>query len=125
MCHHGCPGFKIERFLQPCLLLLLSSGSSYGYELLEEVRREWFQNEVLDPGLVYRSLRKMEEQGLVCSEWVTGDSGPARRMYVITGEGRRILEAWVVHIQSRLQRFEKFLKRYEGLLLGEKGEKLQ
>jgi len=67
----------------------------------------------------------MEEQGLVCSEWVTGDSGPARRMYVITGAGRRVLEAWVIHIQSQLQRFERFLQRYEGLLLKEKGEKLQ
>ncbi len=125
MCHHGCPGFKIERFLQPCLLLLLSLGSSYGYELLEEIRREWFQNEALDPGLVYRSLRKMEAEGLVGSEWVIGESGPARRMYVITEEGRRVLGAWVTHIQSQLQRFEKFLKKYDEVFLEREGEKLK
>lgn len=122
MVHDGCPGFKIERFLQPCLLLLLARGSSHGYELLEEIRKTWFQNETLDVGLVYRSLRRMEEEGLVRSEWIVGNSGPAKRVYCVTEKGHSALRSWVGHIRSQLERFEIFLRKYEELFPEEGGK---
>ncbi|MEN3185813.1 MAG: PadR family transcriptional regulator [Atribacterota bacterium] len=119
---NGCPGFKIERFFRPCLLLLLAHEPSHGYELLEEIRKTWFQNEMCDGGLVYRSLRRMEEEGLVRSEWTMGSSGPAKRVYYITEKGHAALRSWVVHIQSQLKRFEAFLRKYEELLSEKRGK---
>ncbi|MEN3203010.1 MAG: helix-turn-helix transcriptional regulator [Atribacterota bacterium] len=116
-----CPGFRVERFIQPCLLLLLAQKRAHGYELLEELRSLFFQEETLDPSLVYRSLRKMEEDGLILSEWVTGGPGPARRVYTITEEGRAALDLWVEHIRKQLQRFETFLREYSDILEGREG----
>ncbi|NSW77297.1 MAG: PadR family transcriptional regulator [Candidatus Atribacteria bacterium] len=89
----ACPGFKIERFLQSCLPLLLARGSSRGYELLEEIRKTWLQNETPDVGLVYRSLRRMEEEGLVRSGLIIGNSGPAKRVYCVTEKGHSALQS--------------------------------
>jgi len=116
--HCECPGFRIERFIQPCLLLLLARKSAHGYELLEELRNLFFQGEALDPSLVYRSLRKMEEDGFILSEWATGGSGPARRVYTITEEGKVALALWAEHIRVQLQRFETFLREYSSVLEG-------
>lgn len=119
--HCECPGFRVERFVQPCLLLLLARKRAHGYELLEGLRNLFFQKEALDPSLVYRSLRKMEEDGLILSEWVTGGPGPARRVYTITGEGEAALSSWAEHIRKQLQRFETFLREYSGILEGREG----
>lgn len=114
--HCECPGFRVERFVQPCLLLLLARKRAHGYELLEELRSLFFQEEALDPSLVYRSLRKMEEDGLILSEWITSGPGPARRVYTITEEGKVALNLWAEHIRKQLQRFETFLREYSSIL---------
>jgi DNA-binding PadR family transcriptional regulator len=98
--------------------LLLARKSAHGYELLEELRNLFFQGEALDPSLVYRSLRKMEEDGFILSEWATGGSGPARRVYTITEEGKVALALWAEHIRVQLQRFETFLREYSSVLEG-------
>lgn len=86
----ACPDFNVERFLQLCFLLLLACGSSHGDELLEEIRKTWFRHEPLDVGLVYRNLRRMEG-GLVGSEWIVGNSGPAKRVCCVTEKGHNAL----------------------------------
>lgn len=111
----ACPDFNVERFLQLCFLLLLARGSSHGYELLEEIRKTWFRHEPLDVGLVYRNLRRMEG-GLVGSEWIVGNSGPAKRVCCVTERGHSAFRSWIGHIQSRLGRLEIFLGTYEELL---------
>lgn len=118
--HHAeCPGFRIERFLQPCVLLFLLGGPAHGYELMERIKTLFFQSIPLDPGLLYRTLRKMEEEGFVVSSWVMESSGPARRVYGITEEGRVALRLWVDHIREQLLRFQRFLEEYQRI---EKGE---
>lgn len=62
-----------------------------------------------DPGVVYRHLRKLEQEGLVLSGFQPGD-GPARRVYEITDEGRRCLGDWVEGIVSLRGSLEDFLR---------------
>lgn len=107
-----CPGFRVDRFLQPCLLLFLLEKPAHGYELMERVKAFFFQNTSLDPGLLYRTLRRMEENGLVVSTWVTETSGPAKRVYSITEEGKVALRLWAEHIEQQLLRFQRFLEEY-------------
>lgn len=113
--HCECPGFRIGRFLQPCLLLLLFRRKAHGYELIEELQKLWFEGENLDPGLVYRTLRRLEEDGFVSSEWVTEGPGPARRVYALTEEGRAILHSWAKYIKAQIPRLQSFLARYREL----------
>ncbi|KXG77990.1 hypothetical protein AN618_07980 [Fervidicola ferrireducens] len=113
--HHskeGCPGFRMEKFIQPCMLLLLYERPAHGYELMERLAQLGFVGHI-DPGAVYRNLRKMEEDGLVKSEWESGESGPAKRRYVLTPEGEEAIHGWAVHVRYQMERLKAFLDKYE------------
>ncbi|HBT20335.1 MAG TPA: PadR family transcriptional regulator [Peptococcaceae bacterium] len=96
-------------FIQPCLLLLLYEKPSHGYELMEKLLEFDLS---LDAATVYRNLRKLEEEGLVSSQWYTQETGPARRLYKLTMDGEDMLHSWVHTIRRRKAVLEKFLKRY-------------
>jgi poly-beta-hydroxybutyrate-responsive repressor len=87
---------KIEarprNWITPVALVLLKEKSSYGYELME--RLEQFSFEQISAGTLYRTLRRMEQEGLCKSEWERSGGGPARRMYSITESGEAYLAAW-------------------------------
>ncbi|NPV52670.1 MAG: PadR family transcriptional regulator [Firmicutes bacterium] len=120
-CHsqlpHGCrySGSRIERFIEPCLLLLLREKPAHGYDLMERLRDFGFDGENQDPGMVYRNLRRLEEDGMVRSEWDTTGSGPARRLYEVTPEGKELLQAWVEVIRQNIVTLKSFLERYDAL----------
>ena len=107
-----CPeGGRIRGFLQPWVLLLLAEKPAHGYELLERLGREE-DTPAADPGLLYRTLRQFEEEGLVRSSWETQGPGPARRIYEITDDGLEYLHAWVAGIRRLRERLERFLAVY-------------
>ena len=55
----------------------------------------------VDAGGLYRTLRRMEEEGFVTSKWVEGDSGPQKREYDLTAEGYELAEDWFEHLRER------------------------
>ena len=61
-----------------------------------------------DPGLVYRNLRRLEEQGMVSSEWETGGAGPARRLYQLSSDGEDYLAAWRQQIEQNIRQWQNF-----------------
>jgi PadR family transcriptional regulator, regulatory protein PadR len=100
---HGC---EPRNFLQSCLLLLLIDGPAHGYELIRRLTPYDVTHD--DPGHVYRGLRSMEGEGLVSSTWTRSDTGPSRRVYDITRDGRVALETWnreLGHVRELLERF--------------------
>lgn len=107
-----CLGGHLRGFLQPCLLLLLSQGASHGYELMERLAHEPAMPQA-DPGLLYRTLRQMEAEGLVTSSWDTEGQGPARRRYTITPEGLALLHAWAARLAAMRADIDAFLERLE------------
>lgn len=107
-----CPSSRLERFAEPCLLLSLAEQPSHGYELIERLTGIGLEELAPDPTVVYRTLRRMERDGLVTSEWIPGESGPARRLYRLTPEGEELLHAWVVTIRKNKDALEQFLSTY-------------
>lgn len=107
-----CPGGTMERFVQPCLLLLLHERAAHGYELIQSLHEFGFTENDADPGTVYRNLRRMEEEGTVTSQWDTGKGGPARRIYQLTPEGEKILHQWAGHISHNIKRLSRFMEKY-------------
>ncbi|MDI6710039.1 MAG: helix-turn-helix transcriptional regulator [Bacillota bacterium] len=103
----------MERFMQPCLLLLLQRRSTHGYELIQNLDEFGFSEGEADPGSVYRHLRRLEDDGLVTSEWQTQESGPAKRLYRLTPDGEEVLSAWARTIARNKARLENFLARYQ------------
>ena len=108
----NCPGGKTERFIQPSLLLALRNHPSYGYELLDKILAFGFLDGPADPGMIYRHLRKLEEEGFVSSTWDTSGTGPARRYYHLTTEGEDLLGNWIPFMERNLKSLGKFLSLF-------------
>jgi PadR family transcriptional regulator PadR len=102
---------RVERFVEPSLLLLLRERPLHGYELLERIP-ELGEGRV-DIGNLYRLLRRLEDEGLVRSEWSADLPGPAKRTYELTPEGRRLLDRWAEALREAQGTIGKFLDRYE------------
>jgi poly-beta-hydroxybutyrate-responsive repressor len=98
--------------LEPALLLLLHVEEAHGYTLLMQL--EEFGLAALDPSVVYRTLRDLEECGLVSSVWDEEESqGPPRRVYRVTAEGDQVLGQWVKDLRDARDRLDHLLERYE------------
>ncbi|MEN6430464.1 MAG: PadR family transcriptional regulator [Coriobacteriales bacterium] len=101
------PGRGREGLIEPLVLVALTSGSAHGYDLIQSVETIAEGAVKADPGGLYRTLRRLEESGLVRSMWVEGDSGPQRREYAITSAGREALGWWQRHLSARAQVFQR------------------
>ena len=108
-----CPGAgRVRGFIQPQILLLLAQAPRHGYELMDLLGGDEDAPGV-DPGFLYRTLRRFEKLGLVQSSWDTERQGPARRVYKITPEGVEYLHAWVANVRRTRQRLDRFLADYQ------------
>jgi DNA-binding PadR family transcriptional regulator len=73
-----------------------------------------FNSMRVDPSLVYRSLRDMEEMGLVSSEWSEDESqGPKRRVYQITAQGDHYLTEWIEDLRRTRAEIDQLISAYE------------
>ena len=78
---------------RPLVLSILVRGESYGYAILQEVKRlsrgelEWTD------GMLYPVLHRLERDGLVRARWVTGENGRRRKVYRVSASGGKELEA--------------------------------
>ena len=65
----------------------------YGYQIAKEL--DSFQGGLpVKQGTLYPVLRALEAGGLLTSEVEPSVSGPPRRYYSVTDEGRQALELW-------------------------------
>jgi len=106
---------KPERYMQPSILLSLKRKPSYGYELIQNISEFGFVEGKAPPGMIYRHLRELEENGLVSSEWQTEETGPAKRIYRLTAEGSEVLDFWIDYMKSQAERLTKFVKVFEDI----------
>ncbi len=107
---------KAERYMKPSLLLALREGRArYGYDLLTTIQEYGFVQGKAPPGMVYRHLRQLEEEGLVTSSWQTEDAGPAKRVYEISADGLDALTGWTEFMEQQAQCLLRFVKRYRDL----------
>jgi PadR family transcriptional regulator, regulatory protein PadR len=113
---------KYERYIQASILLALKIKSSYGYELIQEIPRFGFIEGQAPPGMIYRHLRDLEENGLVASQWETQGAGPAKRVYQLTDEGMAALAFWIEYMESQVQRLARFIQTYREIKSPEKNE---
>jgi len=104
---------RIERFVEPALLLLLRERPHHGYELIERLPEIAGAETRVDVGNLYRLLRALEAEGIVTSEWVADLPGPAKRTYELTADGRRLLDRWTAALRDAQTVIQSFLDRYD------------
>lgn len=97
-CHNSGP--QIRGFLIPCLLMLLNKSDSHGYQLIESLGNLNYLNNIPDSGVIYRHLRKLEQEEMIESELQEGGGGPARKVYSITDKGEDCLLTWSAGLKN-------------------------
>lgn len=110
---HGHGRRRKVFFIESCLLVLLQREPSYGYSLKESLREFGVDPDTLDPSILYRTLKDMEEQGLVSSNWDEENSlGPQRKTYTLTQTGHQVLDQWIQALRIRRAEIEKLEQAY-------------
>jgi len=104
-----CAMGNLYRFVEPVLLFLLQKkGRAHGYELANELPKHALTDAEIEVSALYRTLRQLEQNDCVTSEWNVEGSGPARRLYKLTPHGEEHLEEWITvlaHMSESMSRF--------------------
>lgn len=97
-----CHGGSLAKLVHPVVMMVLSSkGPVHGYRIVQEAARTpILAGSRPDRTGVYRVLRELEKQGFVVSSWETSASGPARKSYRLTPEGRECLACWIKTLEK-------------------------
>ena len=100
-----------HRWMEPFVMVLLAGGAAHGYAIVGELAQLGITNGAVDVGQVYRTLRDLEQAGLVTSQWATG-TGAARRDYALTETGQAALDEWAAVMKERKRLLGEFDARY-------------
>jgi PadR family transcriptional regulator PadR len=107
-----CAMGNTYRFIEPVLLLMLQEKKhSYGYELFAALGEYALTDAQIERAALYRTLRTLEENGYVTSNWETDSAGPARRVYSLTESGHVHLREWSEVMSQLGCAMEAFAKR--------------
>ena len=74
---HWAVRARVERLIEPAVLLLLQERPRHGYDLLEDIPDLVGEGADVDLGNLYRLLRGLEAEGVVSSSWHV--DSPVRR----------------------------------------------
>ena len=70
------------------ILAVLESGDSHGYAIAREIERRSEGALPFKEGTLYSALHALENKGWIEANWDTSGSGPARKVYALTENGR-------------------------------------
>lgn len=74
--------------LEYCVLLIISKGEIYASDIIAELKKARL---LVVEGTLYPLLTRLKNNGLLSYNWVESTSGPPRKYYLLTIEGKEIL----------------------------------
>ena len=77
---------------QTIVLTVLKDTPQHGYGVAREIERRSGNTLQFKEGTLYPALHALERDGLITGNWEPSESGPPRKVYAITPEGRKELE---------------------------------
>ena len=75
--------------LEFCILLIVSKGEAYASDILKTLKAA---DLIVVEGTLYPLLSRLKTNDLVQYEWKESKSGPPRKYYTITKNGRAVLK---------------------------------
>ncbi|MGI6385566.1 MAG: PadR family transcriptional regulator [Desulfomonilia bacterium] len=107
-----CSGVNLARYLYPAILATLLDGPRHGYSILKSVSgSRFFSQNPPDPTGLYRTLNKMESEGLLQTSREVEKT--QKKVYSLTERGRHCLGEWIETLtahQAYLADFTDFLR---------------
>src|SRR5271166_3422318 len=94
------------------LLAVLNESAEdlYGYEIAKRLASANEGTSIFKEGTIYPVLRALSAGNLLTSRIVPSYSGPPRRYYRITDEGRQVLEQWSAIWQGTRSFVDRFIE---------------
>jgi PadR family transcriptional regulator len=92
--------------LEYCVLALLRDEPRYGFDIVRALAEG--DGMVTSEGTIYPLLSRLRKDGLVESTWQESPTGPPRRYYQLTKQGRAALDAFA----GEWQRFRDAVDRF-------------
>jgi PadR family transcriptional regulator, regulatory protein PadR len=99
----------LQGTLELLALRLLRSGPLNGWDIMQRI--QVVSGEVLSvtPGALYPTLHRLEERGLISSEWGASENNRRAKFYRLTAAGRKQLDA-------QRETWERFTGAVEAIL---------
>ena len=98
----------VGRACRPCSIAV------YGYDMRKAILERTNGEVDVDVGGLYRSLRRLEDEGAVASRWCDEDVGPRRREYELTQQGVELAEQWLDALRARRRLDDLLVELLEG-----------
>ena len=105
---------KRGRHAPAFVLLIIAQKPAYGLEILSKLNEGIAENN-LDTAVIYRSLKSLEADGRVASEWVESESGAPKKVYHITESGLELLDKYSSDIEISIKHLNYFMEMYREL----------
>jgi len=94
------------------ILSIIRENPIHGSEI-HRILKEKYNLNIPKP-IIYMILRKLEERGMIISEWELSDRGPVRRIYRMTEEGLDYLNESVNRLKELKRIIDDLLSKLEG-----------
>ena len=91
------------------LKTLETMGPQHGFGLARRIEQISGQRLSVNPGTLYPTLLKLEQEGTIASEWGTSDNNRRARFYRLTRTGRRQVEREALAWQDATDIVARFL----------------
>ncbi|MCO5936684.1 PadR family transcriptional regulator [Mucilaginibacter sp. RB4R14] len=75
--------------LEYCILSVIAKGEIYASDIIAELKKARL---LVVEGTLYPLLTRLKNNGLLSYNWVESTSGPPRKYYVLSDEGRKVLQ---------------------------------
>ncbi|GGF89889.1 transcriptional regulator [Paenibacillus albidus] len=92
--------------LELCVLSLTAKKDRYGYELVEEISK----NFEISEGTIYPLLRRLTQEGLFSTYLMESTEGPPRKYYKLMPKGLDLKEEMVAEWRHFAKGVEKMLE---------------
>ena len=76
--------------LEYCIMLLLKDKPCYSSDIIQKLKDA---NLLVVEGTLYPLLSRLKKDGILSYEWQESTQGPPRKYYVLSNEGKTMLEA--------------------------------
>ena len=97
-------------FLEFPVLLIIGAKATYAPDILKQLKAA---NLIVVEGTLYPLLSRLKRSGLVEYKWEESKSGPPRKMYTITSQGKEVLTQLEASWKSLDTSVDTLIKHYE------------
>jgi PadR family transcriptional regulator, regulatory protein PadR len=95
--------------LELCILSIIAKGDAYASDILGQLKSSEL---IVVEGTLYPLLTRLKNDGLTTYRWEESRSGPPRKYYAITEQGKEFLESLKVDWEQLIQSVQRIINNH-------------